>query len=103
MNAIATISTAPVLLYALLSTVYKSVQALHGLPTSGPPNSPNVADSNFLPDVDVIVPCFNEQPSTLSACLESVANQDYAGKLRVYVVDDGSANLDAVRPVYDAY
>ncbi|APA89049.1 chitooligosaccharide synthase NodC [Paraburkholderia sprentiae WSM5005] len=103
MNAIATISTAPVLLYALLSTVYKSVQALHGLPTSGPPNSPNAADPNFLPDVDVIVPCFNEQPRTLSACLESIANQDYAGKLRVYLVDDGSANLDAVRPVYDAH
>ncbi|MGF6969332.1 N-acetylglucosaminyltransferase [Paraburkholderia sp. WC7.3g] len=103
MNAIATISTAPVLLYALLSTVYKSVQALHGLPTSGPPNSPNVAAPNFLPDVDVIVPCFNEQPRTLSACLKSIANQDYAGKLRVYVVDDGSANLDAVRSVYDAH
>ncbi|CAD6561144.1 hypothetical protein LMG28727_07355 [Paraburkholderia kirstenboschensis] len=103
MNAIATISTAPVLLYALLSTVYKSAQALHGLPTSGPPKSPNAADSNLLPAVDVIVPCFNEQPRTLSACLESIATQDYAGELRVYVVDDGSTNLDAVRPVYDAY
>nr|WP_318290165.1 glycosyltransferase family 2 protein [Paraburkholderia sp. BL8N3] len=49
--------------------------------------------------MDVIVPCFNEDPRTLSACLESIANQDYAGKLRVYVVADGSANLDAVRPV----
>ncbi|PRX17205.1 chitooligosaccharide synthase NodC [Paraburkholderia sp. BL18I3N2] len=89
--------------YALLSTVYKSTQALYAQPTNVSSLSDGLVDSDALPGVDVIVPCFNEDPCTLSACLESIANQDYDGKLRVYVVDDGSANLDAVRPVYDAY
>ncbi|REE18489.1 N-acetylglucosaminyltransferase [Paraburkholderia sp. BL27I4N3] len=101
MNMLA--ATSAVSFYALLSTVYKSTQALYAQPTNVSSLSDGLVDSDALPGVDVIVPCFNEQPRTLSACLESIANQDYAGKLRVYVVDDGSANLDAVRPVYDAY
>ncbi|MGO6848765.1 glycosyltransferase, partial [Rhizobium ruizarguesonis] len=39
---------------------------------------------------------FNESPRVLSDCLASLANQDYLGVLRVYVVDDGSRNRDAV-------
>ncbi|WP_199731511.1 chitooligosaccharide synthase NodC [Paraburkholderia sp. RAU2J] len=103
MNMLAATSTVAVSFYALPSTVYKSTQALYAQPTNVSSLSDGLIDSDTLPGVDVIVPCFNEDPRTLSACLESIANQDYAGKLRVYVVDDGSANLDAVRPVYDAY
>lgn len=37
------------------------------------------------------------------ACLESIASQDYIGQLRVYVVDDGSKNVAAVRAVHEVY
>src|SRR3954470_8403555 len=47
------------------------------------------------PPVDLIVPCFNEPPFTLRACLQSLAAQDYRGSLTVWLVDDGSANRDA--------
>ena len=52
------------------------------------------------PPVDLIVPCFNEPPVTLAACLRSLAAQDYSGSLTVWLVDDGSANREAVREVY---
>ncbi|WP_084754317.1 MULTISPECIES: chitooligosaccharide synthase NodC [Paraburkholderia] len=103
MNVLAPTSTVAASFYALLSTVYKSTHALYAKPTNVSSLSDGLVDSDTLPGVDVIVPCFNEDPRTLSACLESIAIQDYAGKLRVYVVNDGSANLDAVRPIYDAY
>jgi hyaluronan synthase len=59
--------------------------------------------SGFHPSVDVIVPCYNEQPDALQACLEALALQRYPGALRVYVVDDGSTNRDQLRPVYEAF
>ncbi len=99
MNIPATINTTSVLLYALLSTVYKSAQVFHTLPSNGPPVNGSI-HSDFLPDVDVIVPCYNENPDVLRACLASIATQDYAGALNVHVVDDGSANRDALSIVY---
>jgi N-acetylglucosaminyltransferase len=63
---------------------------------------PDPSPDPFLPDVDVIVPCYNEQPELLRACLRSLAGQDYKGGLRVWVVDDGSRNLHALRPVLEA-
>jgi N-acetylglucosaminyltransferase len=63
---------------------------------------PPASTAPFLPDVDVIVPCYNEQPELLRACLRSLAAQDYKGGLRVWVVDDGSRNLHALRPVLEA-
>ena len=63
---------------------------------------PPASTAPFLPDVDVIVPCYNEQPELLRACLRSLAGQDYKGELRVWVVDDGSRNLPALRPVLEA-
>jgi N-acetylglucosaminyltransferase len=55
----------------------------------------------YLPDVDVIVPCYNEEPALLAACLRSLARQDYKGEMRVWVVDDGSGNLEDLRPVLE--
>jgi len=55
----------------------------------------------YLPDVDVIVPCYNEEPALLAACLRSLARQDYKGEMRVWVVDDGSRNLEDLRPVLE--
>ncbi|EIM30625.1 MULTISPECIES: chitooligosaccharide synthase NodC [Microvirga] len=103
MNLLATTSTVAISCYALLSTAYKGMQVAYAVPTNGPLASDDPAGSDPLPSVDVIIPCFNEDPSTLSACLASVADQDYAGELRVYVVDDGSRNRNAVEPVHDTY
>lgn len=65
------------------------------------PAEPEVGDT--FPSVDVVVPCFNEDPHVLEACLRSVTGQDYGGQLSVFVVDDGSTNLDELRAVYDRW
>ncbi|MGY3346942.1 MULTISPECIES: chitooligosaccharide synthase NodC [unclassified Bradyrhizobium] len=104
MDLLATTSAAAVSSYALLSTVYKSLQALYAQPAMSSSQRDNLRQTEvFLPTVDVIVPCFNEDPNTLAECLDSIACQDYAGKMQVYVVDDGSANRDAVGPVHQMY
>jgi N-acetylglucosaminyltransferase len=61
-----------------------------------------VAAGRYSPDVDVIVPCYNEEPALLAACLRSLAGQDYKGEMRVWVVDDGSDNREALLPVLHA-
>ncbi|WP_322752898.1 chitooligosaccharide synthase NodC [Frankia sp. Cas3] len=63
----------------------------------------NFGPATALPSVDVIIPCFNEQPEVLASCLRSVANQDYEGLLTVYVVDDGSRNRQQLQAVYDEF
>ncbi len=55
------------------------------------------------PSVDVVVPCFNEDPSLLEACCRSIAGQDYPGPMRVWLVDDGSANRSALLGVYERW
>ncbi|ABR64803.1 chitooligosaccharide synthase NodC [Sinorhizobium medicae] len=91
-----TTSTAAISIYALLLTAYRSMQALHARPIDGPAVSAEPVETRPLPAVDVIVPSFNEDPGILSACLASIADQDYPGELRVYVVDDGSRNREAI-------
>ncbi|RXH36665.1 N-acetylglucosaminyltransferase [Bradyrhizobium nanningense] len=104
MDLLATTSAAAVSSYALLSTIYKSLQALYAQPAMSSSRRDNLGQAEvLLPAVDVIVPCFNEDPNTLAECLASIARQDYAGKMQVYVVDDGSANRDAVAPVHHIY
>lgn len=103
MNIPAAINTTSVLLYALLSTIYKSAQVLHTLSASRPAAYSSACGVEFLPDVDVIIPCFNENPATLRACLASIAAQEYGGSIKVHVVDDGSVNRDALNMVYREY
>ncbi|OHV64766.1 chitooligosaccharide synthase NodC [Mesorhizobium sp. LCM 4577] len=103
MDLLGTVSTVTISCYALLSTTYKSMQAAYARPANVSSFSDNLASPHLWPSVDVIIPCYNEDPRTLFECLTSVANQDYAGKLRVYVVDDGSGNRDAVRPVHQSF
>ena len=55
------------------------------------------------PAVDVVIPCFNEDPSLLEACCRSVAAQDYPGPMQVWLVDDGSRNRDALLAVYERW
>ncbi|MCC8969045.1 chitooligosaccharide synthase NodC [Bradyrhizobium brasilense] len=104
MDLLATTSAVAVSSYALLSTIYKSTQALYARRGNAPSLRNDLGQSaQALPSVDIIVPCFNEKPDTLGQCLESLASQDYEGELRVYVVDDGSANRDVVGPVHKIY
>jgi N-acetylglucosaminyltransferase len=63
-------------------------------PAPGPP---------AWPAVDVVIPCFNEDPPLLEACCRSVAAQDYPGRLRVWLVDDGSRNREELAPVYERW
>ncbi|WP_084540114.1 glycosyltransferase [Azorhizobium doebereinerae] len=46
----------------------------------------------YKPDVDVIVPSYNENASALIGCISSIKNQLYEGKIRCFVVDDGSSD-----------
>ncbi|MGY3533268.1 MULTISPECIES: chitooligosaccharide synthase NodC [Bradyrhizobium] len=104
MDLLATTSAVAVSSYALLSTIYKSMQALYARRGNAPSLRNDLGQPELaLPSVDIIVPCFNEKPDTLAQCLESLARQDYKGELRVYVVDDGSANRDVVGPVHKIY
>jgi N-acetylglucosaminyltransferase len=54
------------------------------------------------PSVDVLIPCYNEDPEVLAACCESIERQSYQGQLAVWLVDDGSANTAELEPVYRA-
>lgn len=60
-------------------------------PRRGPPPTP---------PVDVWVPCYNEDPALLEACCDSLDAQDYPGRLRIFLIDDGSTNREQLRPVY---
>jgi N-acetylglucosaminyltransferase len=60
---------------------------------------PAAAVEPHQPDVDVIVPCYNEDPALLATCLEAIAEQRYEGALNVWVVDDGSFDRPALLPV----
>ncbi|MFI9809425.1 glycosyltransferase [Streptomyces sp. NPDC052301] len=55
------------------------------------------------PSVDVLIPCYNEHPTELEACLSSVAALAYPGTLTVHVVDDGSAESPELKDVYERY
>lgn len=103
MDMLDTTSTVAVSLYTLLSTAYKSMQAVYSLPTDVSLASQGLDGFDELPSVDVIVPSFNEDPRTLSECLASIAGQEYGGRLQVYLVDDGSENREALRPVHEAF
>jgi chitooligosaccharide synthase NodC len=57
----------------------------------------------FLPSVDVIIACYNEDPIRLDACCASLVGQEYEGAMRVFLVDDGSGNREGLVPIYERY
>lgn len=87
-------------LYIALASVYSRLQRQYA--ERGRAGRPGPSEP-YLPDVDVVVPCFNEDPELLAACLRSIREQDYAGKVRVWLVDDGSDNRDALLPTMRPY
>jgi N-acetylglucosaminyltransferase len=87
--------TAVFVTYVATVTVYLALQALFARRGRTAPPPPA-----RLPSVDVVIPCYNEKPETLAACLAAIAAQDYPGDLAVHVVDDGSPNRADLEPVY---
>jgi N-acetylglucosaminyltransferase len=91
---------ATLVLYVLLAVPYALLQ--RGFAESSRRTAPAGRPGAYRPDVDVIVPCYNEEPGLLAACLRSLRDQDYRGRVKVWVVDDGSSNREALRPVLQA-
>ena len=87
-----------VLLHSTLERVY-ALRSRRQRPTAPDP-APGPAS---WPAVDVVIPCFNEDPSLLEACCRSVAAQDYPGPMQVWLVDDGSRNRDGLLAVYERW
>jgi N-acetylglucosaminyltransferase len=93
------------LLYVTLVLLHSTLERVYALRSrrqrrAGPGPAPGPA---AWPAVDVVIPCFNEDPSLLEACCRSVAAQDYPGPMRVWLVDDGSRNRDALLAVYERW
>ncbi|WP_310126978.1 chitooligosaccharide synthase NodC [Paraburkholderia terricola] len=103
MSTLAIVGAIAVLSYATLAIGYKGMQALYILRAGRSTHARCAAPRANWPSVDVIVPCYNEAPAILAACLRSLAAQDYPGTLRVYLVDDGSSNRDVVVPVHETW
>ena len=61
------------------------------------------AERTSWPDVDVVVPVYNEHPDDLDACCAALAAQDYPGVLSVFLVDDGSPNRGDLLPVLERH
>src|SRR3954468_24835124 len=59
-----------------------------------------LSEASGLPTVDVVIPCYHEEPAGLAGCLDSIARQDYAGEIRAHVVDDVSPNRAERAAVY---
>lgn len=81
-------------LYGLLSLLHFSLQMVishreHRRQNKSKESNPK---SVFYPTVSVIVPSYNEEPEYLDDCIKSILSQDYANKIEVFVIDDGSKN-----------
>ena len=63
----------------------------HGRFWSAGPMLPSVTSRAGDPDVAVVIPARNEAP-VLARCLASLLAQDYAGRLRIVLVDDCSVD-----------
>lgn len=73
---------------ALLAWAY--LLALHGRFWQGGPTLPQARPA-ACPDVDIVIPARDEAEG-IGDALRSLLAQDYAGRLRVIVVDDGSGD-----------
>jgi N-acetylglucosaminyltransferase len=93
--------TIALLLHLAIAPAYSRLQRRFADPRRRPVR-PTMASASWRPGVDVIVPCYNEEPLLLATCLDSLRRQDYEGPLHVWVVDDGSDNRPDLLPVLEA-
>jgi N-acetylglucosaminyltransferase len=105
MTVTTTAVTVALPLYLAVAPAYSRLQRrfaeLGRRPRAGSPE-PSSPQAPYRPSVDVVVPCYNEDPHLLAACLWSLRRQDYKGEMRVWVVDDGSGNRETLLPVLSA-
>jgi glycosyltransferase involved in cell wall biosynthesis len=64
--------------------------------------SQDLGERRRAPTVDVIVPCYNEDPRILDACCAALEAQrwHYPGRVNVWLVDDGSPTIADLEPIY---
>ena len=92
------------LLYITLVLLHSSLERVYALRSRRRRARPAAAPAPVeWPTVDVVIPCFNEDPALLEACCRSVAGQDYPGPLRAWLVDDGSDNRSSLLGVYERW
>jgi N-acetylglucosaminyltransferase len=93
------------LLYITLVLLHSTLERVYALRSRrrrrARPDAPLAPVS--WPAVDVVIPCYREDPRLLEACCRSVAAQDYPGPMRVWLVDDGSPNRASLLPVYERW
>ena len=82
-----------VALLSLLIWIY--LVLAHGRFWSSKPELPPAAPS-ALPDVDIVIPA-RDEAETIGPVIASVLAQDYAGRFRVFLVDDNSTDGTATK------
>jgi cellulose synthase/poly-beta-1,6-N-acetylglucosamine synthase-like glycosyltransferase len=89
-------------MYLLLVLGQSTLQRLYASRNAklGREQSPEPAPSGGWPSVDVLVPCYNEDPGLLTACCMSILAQRYEGRIAVWLIDDGSSNAAELEPTY---
>jgi N-acetylglucosaminyltransferase len=93
------------LIYITLVLLHSTLERVYALRSRRQRRARQAAapDPVRWPAVDVVIPCFNEDPSLLEACCRSVAGQDYPGPMSAWLVDDGSRNRSALLAVYERW
>jgi hyaluronan synthase len=93
--------TAYLVVYGVLALSHIGIQLLFGhLDYRRQKRLP--IDPNWTPSVTVLIPVYNEDIGVLDACLGSIERQNYPD-LQVLVVDDGSANREALLQVLNQF
>jgi glycosyltransferase involved in cell wall biosynthesis len=108
------VRTAGIVLYAILALGYSLLQWRYAASFRRRSSRRGELDRRFqvrggapgrAPSVDVIVPCYNEDPRLLGACCAALEAQrsDYPGRVNVWLVDDGSPAIADLEPVYQKF
>ena len=92
------------LVAALYMGIALAYAVLQGRLASRHASSSRPVREGHWPSVDVVLPCYNEDAAVLADCCAALERQDYPGELRMFLVDDGSANREAIEAaVYRRY
>ncbi len=56
-------------------------------------------DGNFTPSVLIVIPSYNEDYESLKRSIDSTLRQEYGGKIKVMLVDDGSSDRETIKKI----
>ena len=85
----------PIMIALLSLSIWVYLFLAHGRFWSSEPELAPAAPAE-CPDVDVVVPA-RDEAQTIGPVIASLLGQDYAGKFRIFLVDDDSADETALR------